>query len=119
MEQESMKKIIDNVEEYDIGKEDTFRTMLSDFYNRKMLTIIIVVWTFGVISMLGAVYCGIQFFKAQDTQSQIMYAVIFICCYQTVGLMKIFAWQNIHKNGIKREIKRLELRVAELSKHSS
>jgi hypothetical protein len=32
-----------------------------------------------------------------------------------MAIMKIFAWQMIHRNSIKREIKRLELRIAELS----
>jgi len=30
--------------------------------------------------------------------------------------MKIFAWQMLHRNSIKREIKRLELRIAEMTK---
>ena len=32
-----------------------------------------------------------------------------------IGSMKIFAWEMIHRNSIRREIKRLELRIAELS----
>jgi hypothetical protein len=45
-----------------------------------------------------------------------MYAGLFICFVQLLGLMKIFAWQMIHRNRITREIKRLEIRVAELAK---
>ncbi len=33
----------------------------------------------------------------------------------SVGLMKIFEWQIIHRFSIKRDLKRLELRVAALS----
>lgn len=44
-----------------------------------------------------------------------MFATIFLVCAHWVDLMKIFAWQVIHRNGIKREIKRLELKIAELS----
>jgi hypothetical protein len=29
-------------------------------------------------------------------------------------MIKVFAWQMIHRNNIKREIKRLELRIVEL-----
>ena len=32
-----------------------------------------------------------------------------------VGPMKVFAWQMIHKNSVKREINRMELRIAELA----
>jgi ABC-type multidrug transport system permease subunit len=103
-------------EVYDNSKEDTLCSMLHDFYNRNMLSIVILVWTFSIIFIIGAIYCGMQFFQTETTRSQIMYAVIFLCCVQFIGQMKIFAWQTIHKNSIKREIKRLELRLEELKK---
>ncbi|MBN2271816.1 MAG: hypothetical protein JXN61_14450 [Sedimentisphaerales bacterium] len=52
---------------------------------------------------------------SDQTKSQIMLAAIFIICVHVIGLMKIFAWEMLHKNSIKREIKRLELRIVELS----
>jgi hypothetical protein len=61
------------------------------------------------------IFSGIKFFAVEQTKSQIMYAAIFVCGCQFIALMKIFAWQLIHRNGLKREIKRLELRIAELS----
>jgi len=45
-----------------------------------------------------------------------MHATIFLCCVIFVACTKIFAWQLIHRNGSRREIKRLKLRVAELAK---
>ena len=102
-------------EKYDESREDTLRGMARDFYNRKMLSSIILVWIYFLGFMGLAVYSAKAFFKADDTQMQIMYAAIFIICMQMFGLVKIFAWQIIHKNGIKREIKRLEIRVAELN----
>ncbi len=33
-----------------------------------------------------------------------------------ISIVKIIAWQMAHRHGIKREIKRLELRIAELNK---
>ncbi|MBN2578593.1 MAG: hypothetical protein JXB10_06335 [Pirellulales bacterium] len=32
-----------------------------------------------------------------------------------LGIIKVFTWLMIHRNDIKREIKRLELRIAELA----
>jgi uncharacterized membrane protein YbjE (DUF340 family) len=102
-------------ETYNQKKEDTLRGMARDFYNRKMLSSIILVWVYFLIFMGLAVYSANEFFRADNTRTQIMYAAIFTICIQMFGLVKIFAWQMIHKNSIKREIKRLEIRIAELN----
>ena len=44
-----------------------------------------------------------------------MYAALFIIGAHGVGLMKILAWGMLHQQSIRRDLKRLELRVAELS----
>jgi hypothetical protein len=56
-----------------------------------------------------------QVFKADQTQGQIMYAALFVLGAQGVGLMKIFAREMVHRHSIKRDLRRLELRVVELS----
>ena len=114
MTNEQIRKILDD--EYDASREDSLMSMIKDFYNRRMLSTVVLVWVFGIVFMAGAIYSGIAFFKSEEAKSQIMYAAIFICCLHYVSMLKIFAWQIIHKNGLKREIKRLELRIAELAK---
>lgn len=113
MDEELIKKMMEDA--YDTGREDNIRSMLKDFYSRKMLSTAILVWAWAIIFLGGAVYTGMQFFKADQVKAQIMYAALFIVCVQGISLMKIFAWEAIHRNSIKREIKRLELRIAELS----
>jgi hypothetical protein len=113
MNDEQIKKIIEDT--YDESKEETLRSMARDFYNRKMLSIVILVWFWAIIFIAGAIYSGLEFFKTDQICDQIMFAAVFICCANGLGLMKIFAWLMIHKNSIKREIKRLEFRIVELS----
>jgi cellulose synthase/poly-beta-1,6-N-acetylglucosamine synthase-like glycosyltransferase len=113
MNDEQVKKMLEDT--YDESRENTLRSMLKEFYNRKMLSVVILVWIGAVIFIAGAVYTGIQFFNTDQTQRQIMFAAIFIVCWQVVGQLKTFAWLMIHKNSIKREIKRLEFRIVELS----
>ena len=113
MDDEQIKKIIEDT--YDNSKEDTVWTMISDFYNRKTLSVIIVFWILMILFMAALVYSGIKFFKTEQVQSQIMYATIFISCWLGGGNVKIFAWLLAHRHGITREIKRLELRIAELN----
>jgi hypothetical protein len=113
MNDEQIKKIINGT--YDEPREESIWSMASDFYSRKMLSIVIFIWVWAILFMAMTVYGAVQFFRVDQTKGQIMYAAIFICGCQFIGLMKIFAWQMIHRNSIKREIKRLELRVAALA----
>lgn len=100
---------------YDESNENTILSMLKEFYNRQMSTVVAIVWLWAVIFIAGAVFCAIMFFKTDQTSDQIMFAAIFICCWQGLGLIKTFAWQMIHRNAVKRQMNRLELRIAELS----
>ncbi len=106
---------IQSPQQYDDSKEYTLRSMLTDFYNRKMLSIIILLWVDFLIILALAIFSAVKFFRTYQTKSQIMYAAIFICCFQLFILIKTFAWQMIHRNNIKRQIKRLQLQIAELS----
>ena len=45
-----------------------------------------------------------------------MYATLFLICVGAVFLLKVYAWEIIHRNSIKREIKRLEIRIAQLTR---
>ena len=113
MNEEEIRKMIDGL--YDESKEDTLRSMIADFYSRKMMSFAIIIWVYGVAFGILAVYSAVKFFSAADTKGQIMFAALFLCAVQIIALCKIFAWQMIHRNGIKREIKRLEIRIANLT----
>ena len=115
MNDDKLNKMMEEIGNYDEAKEDTLRSMIGDFYNRKMLSSVVLVWAWGILAIVGAIYCGIKFFDTDIVGRQIMYATIFLTCVAWLSLIKIFAWQLIHRNSIKREIKRLELRIAELS----
>jgi len=102
MNEEQIQKMI--ADTYNQDKEDTLRGMIKDFYNRKNTSSIIIVWAYAVVIVAVAVYCAVQFFNQVEVRMQIMYATLFIVMVQFMQLIKIFAWQMIHRNGIKREI---------------
>jgi len=103
------------MEREDLG-DLSLRGMIRDFYNRRMLPIVLVVWVYALVFLAIAVYCAVFFFRADDTRSQILWAAVFLCSIQFFAIMKIFAWQMIHRNSIHRAIRRLERRVEELSR---
>ena len=112
MTDEHIRRILDD--DYEPARESPILSMVKDFYSKRMLSTIILVWFWALLFMAGAVYCGIMFFRVETVRSQIMHATIFTCCLVFVSMMKVFAWQMIHRNGIIREMKRLELRISEL-----
>ncbi len=113
MNDEQIKKIIEDT--YDDSKEDSMFSMVGQLYSRRMFSSFIVHGAYSLPFIAGAIFCGIKFFKTSQTQFQIMYAAIFVCCIQVCIFSKAKYWQMLHKINISREIKRLELRIAELN----
>lgn len=95
----------------DESKDYSLCTMLKDFYNKKMLSIIIIIMADALIFIALAILVAQKFFDTENTKQLIMYAVIFLCCVHVIAMLKIFSWQMIHRNSIKRDIKRLESKI--------
>ena len=113
MNDKHMQAMIDEI--YDTSKEDTLLTMVGQLYGKRMLPSFLVHLVYSLVFIIPAVYCGFKFFDAQQTQFQLMYAAIFICCVQVIVLRKVIYWQMLHKNSVSREVKRLEVRIVELA----
>ena len=113
MDDEQIKRIIEDT--YDDSKKDSYWTLVKDFYSRRMLWLAILVWAWVLIFLVPTVFSAIMFFMSDQTKYQIMHATIFTCCIACIGFIKVFAQLMLHKVGIRREIKRLEIRIAELT----
>ena len=112
MSNEHIKRIIED--SYDESKEEGLRSIVRDFYTRKQLSSAILAWAMA-ISFIGlAVYSGIQFFHTDQARWQIVYAALFIVGVHEFGMIRTFVWQMSHRQNLKRDLKRLELRVAEM-----
>lgn len=61
------------------------------------------------------VYCTVQFFDTDVTNEMIKWGVGGLVFLFGVSMLKVFAWLQMDKNAIIREIKRLELQVSSLS----
>lgn len=92
---------------------DTLWGMVRTFYSRPMLSTIVLVWVWALVFTALAVYCAVSFFRTDEVRCQIMHAAIFVCAFYGTGMMKIFAWQMVHKHNLSGQIGRLEARVAE------
>ncbi|GGZ86800.1 DUF6768 family protein [Algibacter mikhailovii] len=61
------------------------------------------------------IYCLVQFFNSEITFDLIKWATGSLVFLIGVSMLKIFAWMQMDKNALLREIKRLELQVSSLS----
>ena len=61
------------------------------------------------------VYCTVQFFNTDITNELIKWGLGSIVFLLGVSMLKIFAWMQMDKNALLRELKRLELQVSSLS----
>lgn len=115
MDKEQLKRIIDSPPEYDETKEDSLLSMTGQLYSAQMLPSMLVHGVYSLPFIAGSIFCGIKFFRTDQMQFQIMYATLFACCIQFVIFSKNKYWQMLHRHNVNREIKRLELRIAELN----
>ena len=115
MNNEEIKKIIDSPLEYDNSREESYISYARDFFKNSQRWAIILVFVhfFGFLAL--AIISGILFMVSETTKYQIMYAAIFVVFILIGYLIKIFGWVWGSRNIISREIKRLELRIAELT----
>ncbi len=61
------------------------------------------------------IYCLVQFFNAEETKDLLKWGLGGVVFLLGVSMLKVFAWMQMDKNAIMRELKRLELQVSSLS----
>lgn len=115
MDREQIKRIIDSPPAYDETKEETVYAWLRDWYGKRMRWVMICVFAQYIILLVPAVYSAVEFFRTDQVRSQILHATIFLFCNLWMGFVSVFGWVMMQRPRISREIKRLELRIAELN----
>ena len=80
------------------------------------------VWMTSLAAVFAFVFFGLSlfalygFFHAEGTRSWIAWASGFLWASLAVAMLKIWFWMEIQRNSVVREIKQLELQVANLSR---
>lgn len=92
----------------------TLQEVMIDAYRgrHRWLNVIAFAWTFVALGM--AIFAAYQFFQAETTQAMIAWATAFLWFSLWIAMLKIWFWMEMQRLPIAREIKRLELRIAEL-----
>lgn len=86
--------------------------MIGETFRSRLRWWAVLVMVYILVLMVLAVVAAIQFFDAETVRWQILWATVFIVSFQGVGLLKSWWWNQMDRNALTREIKRLELRIA-------
>ena len=106
---EEESKFYDNLDEQNVFQ------MLGGLFQGKNKWIILLINIALLIVFVLLVYSVIQFFNADQTNELIKWSLAIVVGLLIISFLKMFIWMQMDKNSIKRELKRLELQVANLS----
>ena len=118
MSDEIIKRILDEIE-HESSREDSLRRMIASAFEAQTRVYTLIVLIIVVVALAGAVWLGIRFFLTDDIRFMILYATLFNTCMLTIVMVRLALWQLLLRQGVMREIKRLELRLLELMKGES
>lgn len=100
---------------YDELDEQGVLGMIIGMFRGKNKWIIILMNFMTLVFFCCFLYCIIQFFNVDDTKALIQWGIGSLAFLLGVSMLKVFAWMQMDKNALLREIKRLELQVSSLS----
>ena len=100
---------------YDELDEQNVFQMLGGLFTGKNSWIMYIMNFMVLVFFVAFILCVINFFDTENTNELIKWAAGGIVCLMAVSMLKMFAWMQMDKNALLRELKRLELQVSSLS----
>ena len=100
---------------YDELEEQNMLQMVLGIFKGKNKWLIIMMNIVTLVFFALFVYCTVQFFNTDITNELIKWGVGCLVFLLGVSMLKVFAWMQMDKNALLRELKRLELQVSSLS----
>ncbi|WP_298494904.1 DUF6768 family protein [uncultured Algibacter sp.] len=106
---EEEAKFYENLDEQNVIQ------MIGGLFQGKNKWLLVLMNLVTVIFFALFIYCLVQFFNVESTKELLKWALGSIIFLIGVSMLKVFAWMQMDKNAIIREIKRLELQLSSLS----
>ena len=100
---------------YENLNEQSIFEMIGGLFVGKMRWFTILNITISVALTAFAIYCLIQLLEVENTNELIRWATGLIIAGLSTSMMKIWNWNQMDKNALMRELKRLELQIASMS----
>lgn len=100
---------------YDALDEQNLFEMVMGLFKGKNAWILIATNIMTVVFFVLFIYSLVQFFQVESTEQLIKWGVGSLMFLLNLTVLKIYAWMQMDKNAILREMKRLELQIMSLS----
>ncbi|WP_191859812.1 DUF6768 family protein [Hanstruepera ponticola] len=100
---------------YDELEEQNVLGMIFGLFKGKNKWLLVMMNIVTVVFFVLFIYCLVQFFKMEDTRDMLAWGLGAVLFMLGVSMLKVFAWMQMDKNAIMRELKRLELQISSLS----
>ncbi|MCH8830657.1 MAG: hypothetical protein IID45_13860 [Planctomycetes bacterium] len=96
-------------------EEQSMLEMVADTFRGRHRWLVVMVFVATSVFVALSVFCGIQFYRADGIRELILWAGGFGFSLLAVMANKIWFWMELNKNAVTREIKRVELQIAQLA----
>jgi len=100
---------------YDDLEEQNLFGMLFGLFKGKNAWLLVTMNFVTVIFFALFIYCMVQFFEVEETKELLKWGIGSVIFMIGVSMLKVFAWMQMDKNALLRELKRLELQVSSLA----
>jgi len=107
-------KIRKAVRAEDTVLDDGLIEQIAATFRTRMRVWVVLSWCFTAVWAAVAVWAASSFFGAATARDWIMYATVFQVAAISVAMLKIWYWMEVNRHTLTREIKRVEVQVAQL-----
>lgn len=98
-----------------MNAEGSFYRDIADTFQGHMRWLNLLAWFIALGLFAVAIVCGWQFFTQTDLRSMQLWGAGTVIAFLGLGFIKLWFWMELQKNSIVREIKRVELQLANLT----
>ena len=98
----------------ELDEQNVFQ-MVGGLFKGKNKWIMLLMNVITLVFFILFIYCVVQFFKTEVTKELIKWAAGAVIFLLGVSMLKVFAWMQMDKNALLREIKRLEIQLSSIS----
>jgi len=91
------------------------RSEITKTFDDKLKMVRYMTWSFLVIDVVIMVVAANRFRYTNDIKTMIMLAIVFLVGFESSILIKLWYWVVNNKLSVLKEIKRLELQIAQLA----
>ena len=102
-----------------VGTEQKMHEAILDLFRGRSKWLSFATLVATLLLMFLAVFAILKFYRAPELRTMLQWGTVAFFSLMAIGAVKIWAWLEMAKNEIMREVKRTELQIAYLSKKLS